>query len=322
MKRTLYISLLAVEAVACVVFCIANISSADIFATAVAFPFKQIGAALRALSLFHPLTNIAAIAIYVLFCLLPVGALFLIKKRRPLKQEDWLLAVLSAVLFGVLYLMINPGLMPQLLGAAAAPPIAGVVLGSLVYSLLIGYLVIRVLRLFSAGDAPQLERYISLMLGGLNVLFVFMAFGSCFSQLLTSVLALQAGNTGNEQMLGVSYFFLILQYAVNALPYLLNIVIVFAALRLLNAMQKDRYSAQTIAASKQISALCTKALVAIILSNIGFNLLQIICARFSMVVNTSLQIPLMSILFVLASLLLTRYVIQNKQLKEENDQYI
>src|SRR5699024_6038101 len=42
--------------------------------------------------------RILAIILYVLVCLIPAGALFLLSRRRRPWREDWLLALLSAVL--------------------------------------------------------------------------------------------------------------------------------------------------------------------------------------------------------------------------------
>jgi hypothetical protein len=140
--------------------------------------------------------------------------------------------------------------------------------------------------------------------------------------MLASIAALRAGNSGNENLLGASYVFLVLQYLVNALPYMLDIVVVFAALRLLDEMRNERYSAAAVAAAGRMSRLCAVALTITILSNIAFNLLQLLFASSLMVMNHSVQIPVLSILFVLAALLLTRFVMESKQLKDENDAFI
>jgi hypothetical protein len=322
MKRSLFRGVLAAEALVCVLLCFLKTSLTGVFSAAIAFPFEQIGQGLRALSLSGGFGNVIAIVLYALIGLLPVALLLLRAKKQKLHLEDWLLALLSAVLFGVLYLMLNPGFIPKVLGMAAQPPIGQAILGGMVYSLIVGYLFLRALRLFAAGNTEKLERYMAIMLGALNVLFVFMAFGACFSDMLASIAALRAGNSGNENLLGASYVFLVLQYLVNALPYMLDIVVVFAALRLLDEMRNERYSAAAVAAAGRMSRLCAVALTITILSNIAFNLLQLLFASSLMVMNHSVQIPVLSILFVLAALLLTRFVMESKQLKDENDAFI
>jgi len=230
--------------------------------------------------------------------------------------------LLSVVLFAVLYVMINPGVISTWTGGIAAQSVGKAVLGSIVYSVLCGYFVLRVLRLFSDGGTEKLVHYMSVMLRLLTVLFVYLIFGACFDGLLNSIAALQEGNVGNEHLLGASYIFLILQFVVDALPYAFNLLVIFSALRLLDEMRADRYSAETVTAAGQISSLCAVALVAMVLANVCFNLLQLLFAKSLLVINSSVQIPVFSITFVLAALLLTRLVTENKQLKDDNDMFI
>jgi len=322
MRRKLYVGALSLEAIVCVVFSILQTSFLGVYTTAMAFPLEQIGTGLRTLSLSGSGGNVAAIVIYCATSLLPIAALLISRKKRKLLAEDGLLGLMSVALFAVLYIMINPGIISKWSNGAAALPVGKTVLGCMVYSVICGYFVLRIMRLFSDGGTEKFFRYMSVMLSLLNVLFVYWVFGACFSGLLNSITQLKAGNTGNEHLLGASYVFLALQFFADALPYAFNLFIVFAALKLLEEMQVDRYCAQTVAAAGQISRRCTTALVATVLANIGYNLLQLVFAKSLVTINSSVQIPVFSITFVLAALLLTRLVTENKQLKEDNDMFI
>ena len=322
MKQKIIVGLLSVEALACVLFCIMQTSFTGAFSAVMAFPFEQIGMGLRSLSLSSGSGNAAAIVVYFTASLLPIASVLIFRKKRKLCAEDGLLGLLSAVLFTVLYIMINPGVINTWTGGMAAQSVGKAILGGMVYSVLCGYFVLRVLRLFSNGGTSRLVRYMSIMLCLLNVLFVYLIFGACFNGLLSSISALQAGNAGNERLLGASYVFLVLQFIVDALPYAFNALVVFTALRLLDEMRADRYSAETVAAAGQISKLCAAALVTMVLANVGFNVLQILFAKSLMVVNSSVQIPVFGVAFVLATLLLTRLVTENKQLKDDNDLFV
>ena len=322
MKQKTLIGLLSVEALVCVLFCVLQTSFTFAFSSMAAFPFEQIGMGLRSLSLSSGAGNAIAFVVYIMVSLLPVIALLIIRKKRKLYAEDGLLGLLSAILFAVLYIMINPGYISTMTGEIAAQSAGKAVLGGMVYSALCGYFVLRVLRLFSNGGIEKLTRYFSVMLCLLNVLFVYFVFGACFDGLLDSITALQAGNIGNEHLLGTTYVFLFLQFVVDALPYIICVIVVFAALRLLDEMRSDRYSVETVAASERLSRFCVTGLVAMALANIGFNLLQFLFAKSLLVINSSVQIPIFSIAFVLAALLFTRLVTENKQLKDDNDMFI
>ena len=258
--------------------------------------------------------------LWLVFC--PIGVLLRIRQRRALQAEDSLLVFLSAALFYVLYQMINPGKLLNMPGSSASLAIGKAILGGLLYSLLIGYIMLRVLRLFYAGTLQKLEHYIAVMLGVISAGFTIMAFGVSLHSLVSSIASLQAGNMGNEQLLGLSYVFLGLQYLVSALPYILSTAIVFAALRLLAALQTQRYSTESVQAAQRLSRLCAIALAVTVLTNILFNLLQTLFSKALMVVNQTVQIPVASLLFVLVTLLLTRILMESKQLKEENEQFI
>lgn len=322
MKRKISVGLLSAEALAGGLFCILQISFTGAFSTVMAFPFEQIGIGLRFLSLSSGLGNVIAIVIYFAVSLLPIASVVILQKKRKLYAEDGLLVLLSVILFAVLYIMVNPDIITMWTGEMATQTIGKAVLGCLVYSVLCGYFVLRVLRLFSKGKTEKLVRYMSVMLFLVNVFVVYLIFGDCFSGLLNSISALRAGNIGNEHLLGVSYVFLVLQFVVDTLPYAFIVLVVFSALRLLEEMRKDRYSLETVAATGKISRQCKAALVTIVLANIGFNLLQLLLAKSLFIINSSVQIPIFSITLVLAALLLTRLVTENKQLKDDNDMFI
>ena len=321
MKHKIFLGLLCAEALAFVLFYLLQTSFAGIFSAVMAFPFEQIGLGLRSLSLSGAAGNAAAIAIYFIVSLFPAAVLLVLRKKRSLCVEDGLLGLLSAVLFAVLYIMINPGVIGALINRAPQS-VGKAILGGMVYSVLFGYFILRVLRLFSNGRTDKLIRYMSVMLSLLNMLFVYLIFGACFNDLLDSIAALRAGNAGNEHLLGASYVFLVLQFIVNTLPYAFNVFIVFAALRLLHEMRVDRYSAGTVTAAGRISRLCAAALVTTVLASIGFNLLQLLFANSLVIINSAVQIPVFSITFVLATLLLTRLVTENKRLKDDNDLFV
>jgi len=287
-----------------------------------AFPFAQIGRGLRALSLPSSpggAGNITAIVLYAAFCLLPVFALVFIRKKRP---EDALLLVISVMMFFVIYYIINM----RNPGAARIPtltiPLMQALMGGAIHSLLIAYGVIRVLRHFSAASEHELGRYISVALHLLNIVFVFIAFGFNFAQMLDALRALGVANTMPGQQLGLTRVFLVLRYIVNALPYVLSVWVVFAVQRLAAALKADSYSQEALTAARAVSRVCAVVLTASVLAIAGFNLLQLMFISGLYVININVNFPAISILFVLGALLLSRHIAESKRLKDENDQFV
>ncbi|MCL2782670.1 MAG: hypothetical protein FWD80_01645, partial [Propionibacteriaceae bacterium] len=108
MRRWLLATVLGIEAVACVVLAVTQVAMGNVL-TAAAIPFEQIGDGLRALSLTGPFGNVIATIVYAVISLIPLACVVVMAKRRRFAAEDVLLALVSPLLFWVLYVMINPG---------------------------------------------------------------------------------------------------------------------------------------------------------------------------------------------------------------------
>lgn len=324
MKRKLLYILLALEASLCIAFSLVKISPGGFFSTAMAFPFEQVGIGLRLLTLTGKLGNSLALTLYAAFCFLPLLFLLMVKNKRKLHKEDALLGLLSAALFISLYLMINPAYIGNMFGGIGETglTIGKAVLGGTLWSILFGYLILRVLRLSFENGIDKLQVYVSALLYVLPFLFIWAVCGVCFGEMLSSFSTLQAGNTGNESGLGATYVFLVLRFIVDALPFILNTVTTFLALDLLAAMRTDRYSELTETLALNLSRWCCKALTAVVVSAVSLNLLQLIFARTLRIIDSELSIPIVSVLFVLAVLLFARLVSENRILKGDNDLFI
>ena len=106
---------------------------------------------------------------------------------------------------------------------------------------------------------------------------------------------------------------------VNTLPYILNVLVVFAGLRLLRA-QADRYSQASVDAAGILSQRCCQALIIIMVTNVNFNLLQLAFVKTSVLIPQS-RCPSCPSPFA-GVLLLSKYIWENKQLKDDNDMFI
>ena len=321
MRRNLFCLFLLAEAAICIICNCVKLNVSGALPAIMAFPFAQIGALLRALSLSGGIWNAAALVVYIALSLLPVALILYICKKRTLRAEDSLLAVLSILLFVALYLMINPGEMTRYLGEAAGG-LGRPLLGGSIYAVVIGYAVLRALRHFFTANVNALQTYLKGLLYALVAVFVFAICGVCFGDLMRAFADLTEGNVGNEQFLGASYVFLALQYAVDMLPYGMDIWVSFMAIHLLHQCAKGRYVQETVLAAERLARVCGYTLAATVTSHIAFNLLQLVFARYLWVVNGSAQIPLLSTAFVLAAFLFARYIRDGRSLKEDNDLFI
>ena len=73
---------------------------------------------------------------------------------------------------------------------------------------------------------------------------------------MQQITAMQAGNTGNEYLLIACYVFAAIQYLVDVLPYVFDVIVVFAGIRLLRSLVLDRFSSTTVLEAARLSRLC------------------------------------------------------------------
>ena len=302
-----------------------------------AFPFAQIGAGLRALSLSSGVGNGLAIVLYVLLSLVPVGILFWRSRRRALAPEDSLLVVLSIFLFVTLYLMINPGQLPGLLVREETLleeqlAVSQSLFGGSAYAILLAYLVLRLLRRFQGADRQTLQDDLALLLGGLAVCLVFVIFGIGFAGFWEECTALWASG-GEEMVFGVGMdslavqrdgllLLFFLRWVGEMLPYFLDIGVILAVLDLLGAMKTDRYSEETLARAHWVSRLCEGSLAASLVTTVVLNLGQLLFLGELTRVSIQVVFPITAVAFLLGVLLVVKFLEENRALKEDNDLFI
>lgn len=330
MKQKLYFSLLTAEAAFCVAFCLLQASAADLLGSALTFPFRQIAAGLRALSLLSAPGNALAVTLYVGFCSLPALFLWITSCRRPLAAEDSLPALLTPLLFVVMYLMINPGRLNSLFlfpdGSAASAgagllPVRQAVCCGLLWSILTGYPILRALRRFLRSGQDALWRYLDALLLLLAAVFVLGVFGFTFGSLVKDLAALSAGNTASGSLLP-DRIFLFLRFLVESAPYVLNVFTVLLLRQLIGKRRADAYSQETMDAANRLCRFCAVSLGAVISGNILYQVLQLLCGRLLRNVHSTLSVPVTGIGFLLGALLLSRLLEENRRLKADNDLFI
>ncbi|MGN1166844.1 MAG: hypothetical protein ACI4S2_10515 [Lachnospiraceae bacterium] len=320
MKRKIFFCLLTVEAVVCISFYFLQTYFSNIFSAIVAFPFEQIGWILRKMSLSGVVGNVVAIIIFTFISLTPCGVYFMLRKNGRSCKVDRFLPVISVLLLAVIYYMINPGLF-----AVSFYGGEKILLGGTFYSVLFGYLVLRILKKFVSADAVQLKKWLRMLGYIVAMLFVYMVFGNRFGVLIDSIKNVNRANSGFLGMssgLEITYIFLILQFVVDAIPYILDIFIILSAIKVLDELLLDPYSDAAVSASEKLGNLCVKALEITAISAIVFHLLQLIFSGNIRQINVVVSIPVFSMAFVLAALLTVRYVRENQRLKRENDLFI
>lgn len=318
-RKTLWI-LLGILAALCAAASALRLFPAAAFSL-LAFPFEQIGGALRALSLSGPVGNGLAIALYLLLCLLPLGYLALRKKRAGLRPEEGLLVLLSALLLWCMYLMINPGDIGPLFGFPQFTDLGKAVLSGCLYSVLLGYGALRLLRRFQADGSGRLLQSLRILLFVLCAVFVYAIFGQELTRLFSSFSELAAKNTDGASLL-LSQCFLVLRFGVAVLPFAFDLAISLRGVNLTRALSQDPYGEAVVREAEGMARLCRRSVCSVMLAQIGVNVLQLLLAGHIRTSSYSLSLPLLSVLFLLLMLLLSQFFAERGRLKRDNDLFV
>ena len=161
--------------------------------------------------------------------------------------------------------------------------------------------------------------------------FIFCAFGSSLRTLLLSLDTLHTQNTASASdaaffgsmlpELGWTEAFLVLRYAADAAPYVLDVWVILAALTLLRARAAgDADGAE--AAAETVTRRCRIALSASVLAELALDLLQLLFMKRLRSAALTVTLPLVPLAFCLAALILARLVQENRKLRADNDLFI
>lgn len=311
--KRLYI-LLAAETAVLTVLLVLTGSFPALFSSLFAFPFEQIGAVLRALSLSGRLGNGLALMLWGALSLSPLLAVLRHMGEPGRRFENMARGFLSASLLFALWGMADPSLLLRLMPSLAklGLGIGKALMGGLVWSVFVFWLILCLLRLFKAGDMPRLLTYSERMLYVLCALYIAEIVLSCGGAL--SAALKNAGGAWDR-------FFQILGFVVSALPYGMDLAVTVRGIDLLQALGGgDRAMAET--AAGKLSRLCCLSLAVSAGSVALFNMLQLLFASRCTSVSVNVAIPVMSMAFVLAVLLVSRLIAENRRLQDDNDLFI
>ena len=298
MKNKKYLLLLLLEAVGVIGITKGmGVKTEGVF-DLLSFPLEKSADFLGYLSISGAFGNAIAVVLYALICLIPVFVLLFRISRKTFVKTDSILVLMSAVIFAVIYLLINPSEM----GAHGMGEEASMVAFSF-WSLLVGYLVLKFAEILKNTEGKKTEKLLSVVLKIIGAVFMFALCTSEFT----------------KAEVGIVTVFSALN---SVLPALLGIRTVFFALDLLTEFSLDRYSENTVREAEKLSRFCILALELTVGVSALLSVLQLRFINELSSVNFSVEIPLVSIGFILLLLMLSGFIKESKALKEDNDSFI
>ena len=332
MKRSQMKTLLLIEGAACLTLTLAlRLIEGAAFSFA-AFPGSAAGQGLSMLAGMGRFGFALALTLYAFLVLLPLYALARIRARRDWKAEDTLLGLCSLAVAGALF----PRGWVAYWSTSAETLFPRLAWQWLLFALLAGWVVLRLLRRFSDGGTQELLKLFRVLLGLAAAYFVFAVFFAEFAGLLTAIDTLKAGNTaftadtllpaaGNitgSKSLAFSYIVLALRFGAKSLPTLFAAATAYFAIGLLDTMEDGAFTQESAAYAPKLAAWCVKVLKLSVLLALAVNLLQAVCAPLILSTSISIPLPVLELCFVLAALLGARLIASNVALAADNDLFI
>ena len=332
MKRSQMKTLLLIEGAVCLTLTLTlRLIEGAAFSFA-AFPGSAAGQGLSMLAGTGRFGFALALTLYAFLVLLPLYALARIRARRDWKAEDTLLGLCSLAIAGALF----PRGWVTYWSTSAETLFPRLAWQWLLFALLAGWVVLRLLRRFSDGGTQELLKLFRVLLGLAAAYFVFAVFFAEFAGLLTTIDTLKAGNTaftadtllpaaGNitgSKSLVFSYVVLTLRFAAEVLPTLLAAATAYFAIGLLDTMEDGAFTQESAAYAPKLAAWCVKVLKLSVLLALAVNLLQAVCAPLILSTSISIPLPVLELCFVLAALLGARLIASNVALAADNDLFI
>lgn len=332
MKRSQMKTLLLIEGAVCLTLTLAlRLIEGAAFSFA-AFPGSAAGQGLSMLAGTGRFGFALALTLYAFLVLLPLYALARIRARRDWKAEDTLLGLCSLAVAGALF----PRGWVTYWSTSAETLFPRLAWQWLLFALLAGWVVLRLLRRFSDGGTQELLKLFRVLLGLAAAYFVFAVFFVEFAGLLTAIDTLKAGNTAfaadtllpaaaditGSKSLAFSYIVLALRFGAKSLPTLFAAATAYFAIGLLDTMEDGAFTQESAAYAPKLAAWCVKVLKLSVLLALAVNLLQAIFAKFLLSTSISISLPVLELCFVLAALLGARLIASNVALAADNDLFI
>ena len=332
MKRSQMKTLLLIEGAVCLTLTLAlRLIEGAAFSFA-AFPGSAAGQGLSMLAGTGRLGFALALTLYAFLALLPLYALARIRARRDWKAEDTLLGLCSLAIAGALF----PRGWVAYWSTSAETLFPRLAWQWLLFALLAGWVVLRLLRRFSDGGTQELLKLFRVLVGLAAAYFVFAVFFAEFAGLLTAIDTLKAGNTAftadallpaaaditGSKSLAFSYIVLALRFGAKSLPTLFAAATAYFAIGLLDTMEDGAFTQESAAYAPKLAVWCVKVLKLSVLLALAVNLLQAVCAPLILSTSISIPLPVLELCFVLAALLGARLITSNVTLAADNDLFI
>lgn len=293
---------------------LAQLRWAGVFTDLVNAPYEQLGLVLRWLSLRGGWADTAAWCFYLALGLLPLVPLGLRLKAHRKPGSAFFGLPVGGVVLVTLYYMVNPSMLQRW---------QRMLLTGTADSLLVLWLTIWAMeRLGRTSSRGQLQS-LKWLLAALDGVLVIGICGTAPTQLLEVMKSVAKANTGVvPEELALTNGFLVANALVGALPLALDILLIHRVLVLLETAGEEPFGTHAAQAARRLAmtarwVVCVQAVV-----QVGFQLAQLAVSSRLHSTAVSVNVPLFSIAFGVAAMILAQWMSRGQEIREENDSFI
>ena len=275
-------------------------------------PLANFGNFLRNLSLKSGPGNVGAWAIVIVLSALPLLG-FLWKKRS---KADYLLFLSVAEIFAMLYYLVNPTKVSQMLSWMDTGTVAkawALISAGCVTGTIVCWVLLRLLKVLGQKPAGILPTF----LFWTAVIYTFLLAFSGVQGIESAVIELAKGNS-QESLIGSSRNMLIVIHILALIPDILGVWVILLAGKLTLALEREPFAEETVMLAEQISGKAVFAAKLSLLLTVLENVLQMICFSKLLKVHMEIKIPLLTLVLCAALMLLCKYFRRAKEVNDDN----
>jgi len=281
-----------------------------------AFPWMQLGGLLRSMSLAGALGNAAAWILYATVSVSPLALWGYYVKKKKCGRMDWLLAILSAALFVSLWFLTNPSYIEYMVIPAEVGFMGGYAFAAVIDSILLAWLLIHYLEKDKIVEKKVFLRLLQLLLG----LWCLLAAAAAVCQKAGEIMEGFQALNGNKN--GLDMLFLILGSIVSWMPGVLELALLVLGICFLHSCEREDFGEENLKWIERMEGCSRRFLNLILIGNAAFNILQMAFARKLSAAHYGIFLPLREVITVLVILLLSRFYLESKRMKDDNDLFI
>ena len=313
MKRKKLILILAVEAVLVCILLALSKAVPNMNFSILSFPLEPVFRGLKAAAKTGPVGNGFAVMISAALILLPVFFAMRTKGEGIVPECIALLLLAGAIGLG-LFGCWNPDAFRHEIvgGGPKMENMLRVVFSLCIWSMLILFIVLRLIRLFRNGHKEQLLHYLRRIL---YVLCFLSAAGLAYTVTDCVLTVIDGLPTAADTTL------LIAKTLTTAAAVILDLAVIFRMFELLDAAAAEEQAVLKEAAGK-LSRISCITLACTVWFTAGLHILQILLISSLTDNQFRVEPPITQVLFLLMVLLLSRLLSENKELRDDNSLFI